>query len=157
MEKKAGDGIRSTTSCGSNSAGPAMTDGEDSAYGEEDRTSLTHSTGGTSCYTEEDFSSLGGSSTEASETDESGDDSRDYRRRRDGSRSSLRSPPQLDYSSLSANGFNGSHCSTRQQVISGIAEDFGLVASFLWADGTSCLGTMAAITCETVASCKPDP
>lgn len=155
MEKKAGDGVRSTISCASNSAGPTMTDGEDSACGEEDRTHFTHSTGGTSYYTEEDFSSLGGYSTEATETDESGDDSRYHRRRRDGSRSSLRSPPQLDY--LSPNGFNDGHCSTRQQVISGITEDFGIVASFLWADGTACLGTAAAITRETVAGCKPDP
>jgi hypothetical protein len=37
----------------------------------------------------------------------------------------------------------------------GIQEDFGIVASLLWADGSACIGTAATITKETVtAGCK---
>jgi hypothetical protein len=151
LEKNPDDGgNRSTFSGASDTHGaePAVTDGEDSLYA-EDRTSFTHSTGGTSHYT--DFSSLGGYSTEATETDESGEDSRYYCERNDRG-----SPPQLDPPSSNFTG--GSHCASRQQVISGITEDFGIVASFLWADGAACLGTAAAITRETVSGgCKPDP
>lgn len=142
QEQKSTDGYRSGV------------DGDDSLYGEDNRTSFTHSTGGTSYYTDEDFSSLGGYSTEATETDESGEESR-YSRQ-DKYQSRIRqSPPVMEHPST---GIGGGQCADGQQVIQGISEDFGIVARFLWADGSACLGTAADITRETVVGgCRPDP
>jgi hypothetical protein len=144
------DGIQSLLS---SDYGAASTDGEDSIYAADDHSYFTHSTEGTSNYTEEDFSSLGYSSTEATETDESGDGSRYYVRKRNNRRSLVRTSSQY----VSLIGMNEGHWSSGHQVMSEISEDFGIVANFLLADGTACLGTAAAITRETVSSCKPDP
>jgi hypothetical protein len=148
------DRIRSSIS---SDFGAASTDGEDSIFAVEDRTYFTHSTDGTSYYTEEEFSSLGESSYEITETDESGVYSRYYIRMQDRNHKSLVLPSShMEY--LAAIGMGPEvNCSGQHQVMSGISEDLGIVASFLWADGTACIGTAAAITHETVTSCKPDP
>jgi hypothetical protein len=44
--------------------------------------------------------------------------------------------------------------SCRQYAVQGVAEDLGIVARLLMADGGACLGTAAAITRETVANCR---
>lgn len=41
-----------------------------------------------------------------------------------------------------------------QRMFQGVAEDLGIVARMILADGTACMGTAAAITSETVAGCK---
>ncbi|KAG7346419.1 hypothetical protein IV203_005487 [Nitzschia inconspicua] len=148
LEKKSKDSNRSTLS---GASGTGITDGEDSVVA-EDRTNFTHSTGCTSYYSEEDFSSLGGYSTEGTETGD--DDSRYFNSKRGCSgRGGFRSPLQLKYPSITG----GQQCSSSQHVIRGISEDFGIIASFFLADGAACLGTAAAITRETVVGgCKPD-
>ncbi|KAL3919415.1 MAG: hypothetical protein SGILL_003761, partial [Bacillariaceae sp.] len=131
-------------------------EGKSADYGDddsifEDTTHFTHSTGHSS-YLTGDLGSVGSYSTDYTETDESGDASSRYQRKRNKGRGTLKSPPRYDPSGT----FAGGPCSSRQQIMSGIAEDFGIVAMMLWSDGSACIGTAADITKETVAGCKDE-
>ena len=49
-------------------------------------------------------------------------------------------------------------CTDSTQIVASVAEDVGIIAKFILADGVACLGTAAKITQETAASCKgPEP
>ncbi|KAL3904624.1 MAG: hypothetical protein SGILL_009993 [Bacillariaceae sp.] len=128
---------------------------EDSLF--EDTTHFTNATGDSS-YLSTDLGSDGSysSGTDGTETDDSGTDFTDgsskYHRRQQRSsrnRNVLKSPPRYDPSNA--------QCSSKQQIMGGIAEDFGIIASMLWSDGSACIGTAAAITKETVTGCRDEP
>eukprot|EP00536_Pseudo-nitzschia_multiseries_P007678 jgi/Psemu1/305134/fgenesh1_kg.183_\ len=48
----------------------------------------------------------------------------------------------------------GGECFQNEKLVRSLAKDVGIIASFFMADGYACLGTAAAITKETVASCR---
>ena len=114
-------------------------------------TQTSYTTGGTSSYTE-DQSSIADDSTDATETDESGDDPSSYHYcgsgggRNGGRATSKRSSSRAVQSS--------GHCSSKEEIFNEIKEDLGIVASLLWSDGVALIGGAAAITQETVAGCK---
>ena len=155
MEEGLRNGKQRKTKTPSPQEGVFSGDDEDSIF--EDTTHFTHATGDSS-YLTTDLGSDGSysSGTDGTETDDSGTDftdgsSRYHRRqqRRSRSRNALKSPPRYD----SSNG----QCSSNQQIMGGIAEDFGIIASMLWSDGSACIGTAAAITKETVTGCRDEP
>jgi len=49
---------------------------------------------------------------------------------------------------------SGGHCADSQEIVESVAEDFGIIAKLLLSDGYACFGTAAAITKETVGSCR---
>jgi hypothetical protein len=149
MEKQRKNKTPSPQECKSAFSG----DDDDSTF--EDTTHFTYTTGDSS-YLSGDFGSVGSYSSgtdDGTETDDSGTDftdgsSRCHRKQRNKSLHTPKSPFRYNPSI--------GPCSNRQNIMSGIAEDFGIVVRMLWSDGSACIGTAAAITKETVSSCRDE-
>jgi len=133
---------------------------DDTSINTDSVTQASTTTGFTSAYTTGGYSTYTDDSTDdATETDESyytDTDGSSFHYRSIGNSALKRSARQLTqyHGRQGGHQIKGGPCSSNEQVMLAVKEDFGIIVGLLWSDGAACLGAAAAITKETVTSCK---